>query len=157
MNNLSKTRGDVRFMGRVNAGATSAAAVQSCTSCGCTSFQTTAVARYDENGDCANLGKISCETQWKMRDCLKVALCEFLGCLGDEFCKDGTFKRPVEVDPLTGLEEEKDLGDVLLCCLGNATCSVLHCLPSAICGPQQNNDCIPPPALECNFAVEERD
>jgi hypothetical protein len=124
-------------------------------SCGCvSSCQTTSLARYDEDGKCADWGDISCETQWQIRDCLKVGFCEFIVCIADEFCPNGKFEMPV--DEKTG--EEKDLGDVLLCCLGSAVCSIAHCVPNAICVPKQNNDCIPPrPVIECNFAVEEKD
>jgi len=150
MNQTRNTNKTLRFTGRDSA---AVASKQVHSSCSCAPVQTTSVARYDEEGDCANMTRISCETQWQMRDCLKLGLCEFLVCIADEFCVNGKFQMPVDEN-----DEEKDLGDVLLCCLGDAFCSVAHCLPNAICGPKQDKDCIPPPpALECNFAVEDKD
>lgn len=120
-----------------------------CSSCGghASYASSSNVARYDENGECASTSDISCETQWRLRDCFKVALCEFLTCVGEEFCQDGSFKTPAG----------KSAADVLVDCLGSAACSALQCVPNAICGPRPDDSCIPPPALECNFAVEERD
>ena len=121
-----------------------------CSSCGGinASFASSSnVARYDENGECASTSDISCETRWRLRDCFKVAVCEFLTCVGEEFCQDGSFKTPAG----------KSASDVLLDCLGSAACSALQCVPNAICAPRPDDSCIPPPALECNFAVEERD
>ncbi len=120
-----------------------------CSSCGGqSSFASSSnVARYDEDGKCASTSDISCETKWRLRDCFKVAACEFLNCIGDEFCADGTFKTPAGKSP----------SEVLLGCLGSAACTALQCVPNAICAPRPDDSCIPPPALECNFAVEERD
>lgn len=119
-----------------------------CSSCGGgqTSFASNSnVARYDENGECASTSDISCETKWRLRDCLKVATCEFLNCIENEFCEDGTFN--------LGAVNSTALVD----CLGTALCSALQCVPNAICAPRPDDSCVPPPALECNFAVEERD
>ena len=150
MNQTRSKTPTLRFKG---CDTSAAASNSSCASCGCVSFKSTTVARYDEQGNCASPGQISCETQWQMRDCLKLAFCEFLSCLGNQMCVDSKFEMPV--DAATG--ETKTVGEVLLCCLGESFCTVLHCLPEAICGPRQDNDCIPPPALECNYAVEEKD
>jgi len=149
MNKTSNNNLTLRSMGCDSAAATSK---QVCSSCGASS-QSTSVARYNDEGNCASTTGISCETKWQMRDCLKLGLCEFLVCVANEFCVNGKFQMPVDESG-----EEKGLGDVLTDCMGGALCSVAHCLPNAICGPKQNNDCIPPPpALECNFAVEEKD
>lgn len=150
MNHIRNIKSSSRFMERESA---AVASKQVRSSCGCASVQTTSAARYDEDGECASTTAVSCETQWQMRDCLKFALCEFLVCIADEFCVNGKFQTPVDENG-----NEKDLGDILLCCLGNTACTVVHCLPTAICGPKQDKDCIPPPpALECNFAVEDKD
>jgi hypothetical protein len=102
------------------------------------------MARYDDEGNCAKVTSISCETRWELRDCFKVALCDFLSCVADEMCTDGKF-----VD-WPDASQMKD-------CFGNALCTLLQCLPNAICGPKQDMECLPPPALECNYAVEERE
>lgn len=128
------------------------------TSCGCgTPYQVTSSARYDEDGKCASTREISCETQWQMRDCLKVGVCEFMICFANQVCPNGTFELP-KVEDENGNLIQKDFGDVFMECLGTAFCSVAHCLPNAICAPKQNTDCIPPrPVIECNYAVEEKD
>jgi hypothetical protein len=121
-----------------------------CSSCGGgqASFASSSnLARYDENGECASTSDISCETKWRLRDCFKVAVCELLTCIGEEFCEDGSFQTPLG----------KTASEVLKDCLGSAACSALQCVPNAICAPRPDDSCIPPPALECNFAVEERD
>ena len=135
-------------------GCTAVTSYTSGSSCGCgTSLQTNSYARYDEDGKCASTSDISCETQWQMRDCLKVGVCEFMICFADQLCPNGTFELPKDENG-----EEKDFGDVLLSCLGTAFCSAAHCLPNAICAPRQNTDCVPPrPVIECNYAVEEKD
>jgi hypothetical protein len=113
-------------------------------SCGCGGHDTRSFppARYDEDGSCASLFSISCETRWRIRDCLKVSFCDFLRCMGDELCER---------------EEGKDLD--LGKCLEDFLCSFLHCLPDAICPPPEPCEpCCPPHALEschCNFAVGE--
>lgn len=139
----------------------------SCGACGCSTAAASAApvsaARYDDDGTCASLFDVSCETQWRLRDCLKLTLCEFLTCVADSYCADGGFQKPVEfdangnpvLDPATGATIEKDLGDVLMECLCESVCTTLHCIPDAICGPQQS-ECVPPPALECDFAVEDK-
>lgn len=99
-------------------------------------------ARYDDEGRCLNIFSISCETRWRIRDCLKVSFCDFLRCMGEELCdrKEG---------------DDIDLQD----CLEDFLCSVLTCLPDAICPPPQPCDpCCPPRTIEschCNFAVGE--
>ena len=158
-------RRSIRFAPRENRSiAASTGAKQVCGTCGCGTSQSASVARYDSDGSCASWFDISCETQWRLRDCLKLTLCEFLACVADSYCASGSFEKPIEVDadgnpvfdPVTGQPVEKDLGDVLMECLCESACTVLHCVPDAICGPRQS-ECIPPPALECNFAVEEKD
>lgn len=135
-------------------GCSAVTSYSSASSCGCgTNVQTSSSARYDKNGECASTSDISCETQWQMRDCVKVGVCEFMICFADQLCPNGEFEMPKDENG-----DEKDLGDVLLCCLGTAFCTVAHCLPNAICAPKPNTNCVaPPPVIECNYAVEEKD
>jgi hypothetical protein len=99
-------------------------------------------ARYDADGDCSSLFSISCETRWRVRDCLKVSFCDLLRCVGDELCDREEGKKI-------------DLGR----CLEDFLCSFLKCLPDAICPPPE--PCKPacaPRTVEnchCNFAVGE--
>lgn len=96
-------------------------------------------ARYDEDGECAPIGNISCETRWRVRECFKIAFCDFLRCLGDQYCE----------------KEETDIGE----CLDDFLCSLLTCLPDAICPPPEPCEpCCPPHHVSdchCNFAVGE--
>lgn len=98
--------------------------------------------RYNDDGTCAPLGKVSCDTQWRVRECFKIAFCDMLRCLADEVCEDGQFA------------QEPDAGK----CLEGFVCSLLHCLPDAICPPPEKDDCCaaaPEPSCNCNFAVGE--
>lgn len=99
-------------------------------------------ARRNEDGECASLFQISCETKWRLRECFKQSLCDLLRCLGEELCEDGQIA--------TGTKP--DLGK----CLEGFVCSLVDCLPEAICPPpppstvcitQEPRDC------DCNFAV----
>lgn len=111
-------------------------------SCGGAAVHSFSPARYDEDGRCAGLFSVSCETRWRIRDCLKTSFCDLLRCMGDELCEREEGKKP-------------DLGK----CLEDFLCSFLQCLPDAICPPQDH--CAPacPPktidACHCNFAVGE--
>ena len=99
-------------------------------------------ARNDKDGDCAPTRKISCETQWRMRDCVKFAFCDMLRCMSEEMCDDDCHFR-----------EEFDLGD----CVEVFLCSLVSCLPEAICPPSKPETCCcdtrPDPGCGCNFAV----
>jgi hypothetical protein len=97
-------------------------------------------ARYREDGRCAPLWDISCDTRWRLRACVKTALCDMLRCMADEVCEDGRFAP----DP--------DLG----ACLEGFVCSLLHCLPDALCPPAQPEPCCLDQgagSCSCNFAV----
>jgi hypothetical protein len=90
--------------------------------CGCGGgARTFSPARYDEDGDCASTGSISCETRWRVRECFKWAFCDLLRCLGDELCDDGKFAA------------HPDMG----ACLESFVCSIVTCLPDAICPPPE--------------------
>lgn len=111
-------------------------------SCGCRGHGTRSFppARYDEDGRCVSILSISCETRWRIRDCLKVSFCDFLRCAGDELC---------------GREEGDETR--LRECIEDFLCSFLTCLPDAICPPPEScKPCCPPRTIEschCNFAV----
>ena len=94
-------------------------------------------ARRDEDGKCANIFEISCETRWQIRECFKVAFCDLLRCVGDELCE----------------AEEPELRE----CLEDFLCSFIKCLPDAICPPPECCEpCCPAddePSCHCNFAV----
>lgn len=110
--------------------------------CGCHDARSFPPARYDDDGNCVGIFSISCETRWRIRECLKVSFCDFLRCMGDELC------------------EARDGGEIdLRECLEDVICSFLRCLPDAICPPPETcKPCCPPRAIEschCNFAVGE--
>lgn len=121
-----------------------AAAAKSCCAGSCATRQFSP-ARYDEDGDCASMLDISCDTQWRVRESFKLALCDLLRCVASQVCdEDGHFV------------EEPELGE----CLQTFVCSLLGTLPDAICPPQQR--CCPAPEQggcgpddDCNFAVGE--
>lgn len=115
--------------------------------CGCSSCQSGArvfpPARRNEKGECESLFSISCETKWRLRECFKQSLCDLLRCVGDELCdEDGRIVQG----------KKPDLGK----CLEGLVCSLVDCLPEAICPP-------PPPSTlcitqtlsdcDCNFTV----
>ncbi|MCV2446169.1 hypothetical protein [Paracoccus sp. DMF] len=112
--------------------------------CGCGGHGARAFppARYDDDGRCVGILTISCETRWRIRDCLKGSFCDFLRCVGDELCNR---------------EEGQDID--LRECLEDFLCSFLACLPDAICPPPEPCEpCCPPRPVEschCNFAVGE--
>jgi hypothetical protein len=97
-------------------------------------------ARYRDDGRCAPLWDISCDTRWRLRACVRTALCDMLRCMADEVCENGRFAP----DP--------DLG----ACLEGFVCSLLHCLPDALCPPAQPEPCCLDQgagSCSCNFAV----
>lgn len=111
-------------------------------SCGTCGHHTFGPPRYDADGNCAPTRKISCETQWRMRDCVKFAFCDMLRCMSEEMCDDDCHFR-----------EEFDLGD----CVEVFLCSLINCLPEAICPPSKPETCCcdtrPDPGCGCNYAV----
>ena len=113
------------------------------TNCSCNGHAGHAVSavRHDADGNCEGLFSISCETRWRIRECVKVSFCDLLRCMGDEFCERPSGKRP----DISG-------------CLEDFLCSLLHCLPDAICPPPAAHDCCPPRQISschCNYAVGE--
>jgi hypothetical protein len=99
---------------------------------------------YDNCPPC----RISCETKDALRECVKVAVCDFLRCFADTFCPDG------EYDPKIFASDK--FGELLKGCFGQMVCSIAHCIPEALC--PEPEEC-PPPAvapdcLPCGFAVE---
>lgn len=135
-------------------GTTAMTAPGGCPGCGCAPLPAAAtttkqVARYDEKGNCESIFTISCETSWRVRECFKTAFCDFLYCVGENLCDDGKFKRNEE-------SNDVEFGEILGSCLEVFVCSMVKCLPVAICGPRPGPVCPPPcPTLECDFAVEE--
>ena len=100
-------------------------------------------AQRDDEGKCKSVFSISCETQWRLRECFKVSFCELLRCLGEELCDDGGFA------PRGDRNFER--------CLEGFVCTLIACLPEAICPAVKQEYCAPAGALscECNFAVGE--
>lgn len=99
-----------------------------------------APARRKADGSCEKITSISCDTQWRVRECLKVAVCDLIRCVGEELCdEDGQFA------------QSPDLG----ACLERFVCSIVTCLPEAICPPPEREEACCPPAIDCdcNFAV----
>lgn len=89
---------------------------------------------------------ISCETKLALRDCMKVALCDFMRCIGDTLCPDGRFD--------SNVFNNDNIGKELIDCVGQLACSFVHCVPDALCG----TECSSPPARDCepccDYAVE---
>lgn len=116
-------------------------------SCGCAkcAAKTAPVKKNYNSDDCPTLS-ISCETKTAIRECVKVALCDFMRCTTDVLCPDGRFA-------MSNLSENKELGTQLIDCLGTALCSFMHCIPEALCPeepkPTAEVDCLP-----CGYAVE---
>ncbi len=97
-------------------------------------------ARYKEDGSCKSILSISCETQWRLHECFKIALCDALRCIGGELCEDGRFKPNPDFKP----------------CLEQFVCTLVACLPEAICPTDSPQACcLPGDAVSCgcNFAV----
>ncbi|MBK4216485.1 hypothetical protein JJJ17_11160 [Paracoccus caeni] len=122
-------------------GGSSGGAHDSC-GCGCGSGHGRAFspARYTDDGRCANLLSISCETRWRIRECFKMSFCDLLRCMGNELCDRDETTRP-------------DLG----ACVEDFICNLLHCLPEAICPPEAAEPCCGPAPADhscgCSFAV----
>ena len=99
-------------------------------------------ARRKADGSCERTTSISCDTQWRVRECLKWAVCDLIRCLGEELCDDdGQFA------------QNPDFG----VCLERFVCSLVTCLPEAICPPPERQEacCLPAIDCDCNFAVGE--
>jgi hypothetical protein len=115
--------------------------------CGCRSCRGTApVARNYHKADCPTLA-ISCETKQALRDCAKVALCDFLRCVTETLCPEGDFDLDV-------LRKNDKLGDELINCVGQLACSFLHCVPEALCPEPCDELPAPIDCLPCDYAVE---
>lgn len=103
-----------------------------------------APARLDKDGNCAPWLSVSCDTRWRIRECFKVAFCEALRCLGDEICDADCRVDRKSADPGR--------------CVETFICTLLGCLPDAICPPCEPAPavCAPPlcePDCRRNFAV----
>ncbi len=118
-----------------------------CCGAGAGSHATSAMRNAE--GKCEpNPFEISCETQIRLKQCLKLVLCEFLRCLERRLCLNGQFQWDLTAE-------------ALIDCLGEAICTLLRCIPEALCPPEESEDCCATPAvpqscLPCNFAVEEK-
>ncbi len=101
---------------------------------------------YTYDRDCPTIG-ISCETKEHLRECVKVALCDFARCVTDTLCPDGRFD--------AARLENRDVSRELTNCVGQLVCSFLHCVPEALC-PEPREACTPPATdcLPCGYAVE---
>ena len=114
-----------------------------CESCG--HNHAFAPARRKPDGSCDNIFSISCDTRWRVRECLKIAVCDFVRCLGEEVCDDEC-----------RIAEQPDIRR----CVEGFVCTLLGCLPDAICPPPEPKPvqcCIEAPRslpdCRCNFAV----
>lgn len=109
-----------------------------CASCGGQSRHEFSPAPRDADGKCVSVFNISCETAWRVRECLTVSICEFIRCVGDEVCDDGKFA------------PNPDLSK----CLEGLVCSLLTCLPEAICPTPPPVKCYPATLPnDCNYAT----
>lgn len=119
--------------------------------CGCQTGATYAMApsasARNYNADECPTFAISCETKQALRDCIKVALCDFLRCATDTFCPDGRFD-------LERLKREQDqLPTQLINCVGQLACSFMHCVPEVLC-PEPCKPKTTVDVLPCDYAVE---
>lgn len=118
-----------------------------CARCGGGGVRHFPPARYNEDGSCAPITSISCDTRWRVRECFKVAFCDLLRCLGDQLCDEsGRFDEA----------NKPDFG----ACLETFVCSVVTCLPDAVCPPPERSCAAPRPVCapasdDCNYAVGE--
>lgn len=118
--------------------------------CGC--GQSYAMQRVDEpqtatdSKDCdVDFFSISCETQKRLKACIKGAVCELLWSMDGVLCPDG---KPADFKNI-------DTGALLTEAVGSFACSLVRCVPEALC-PPRIDDCAPAPTDPlCNFAVEE--
>jgi hypothetical protein len=80
----------------------------------------------------------------RLLDCIRIAFCDFLMCVLDLFCADGSF------DFLAFRDPEKVAR--LIDCFGVFLCTAMRCFVDALCPPEPPT--CAPPQLDCNFAVE---
>jgi hypothetical protein len=118
-----------------------------CASCGGTQRKPLSV-RNDE-GDCdpAFLA-VSCDTQIRLKQCVKTVICDLLWCLEGKICPNG--------QPDFAQKKQNFWEEVAQDCLGTALCSLVRCVPEALCPPttqcEPERPCID---VECSYAVEE--
>ncbi len=122
--------------------------------CGCKQPTPTAPTKTYDSDQCPTFA-ISCETKSALRDCIKVALCDFLRSLSETLCPDGRFD-VTRFDNSQTPEASKQLETDLINSVGQLACSFLHCVPDALCPPEEPTtpptravDCLP-----CDYAVE---
>lgn len=112
--------------------------------CGCATAAAPAPKKSYDSADCPTFA-ISCETKAALRDCAKVALCDFMRAIANTLCPGGRFDSNVFNNP--------DITKQLVDSVGQLACSFVHCVPDALCGPT-----CPPPATSCeplcDYAVE---
>lgn len=127
--------------GACGCGSGSGGPTGSCPTCGTGGAFIFPPARLDADGNCRKFTSVSCDTQTRIRECFKIALCDLMRCVGDQVCEDGMF---------SGQKPD------LVKCLEGFVCSLLTCLPEAICPPPPASDiCITVPVsdCDCNYAV----
>lgn len=121
---------------------------------GCTCHAAPAGKTYDSS-ECPTFA-ISCETKQALRECVKVALCDFARCATEALCPDGRYQpAPPEIDATTG-QPVVDRTQNLIDCIGQLACSFLGCLPEALCPPPCPPPAAEPDCLPCDYAVEVR-
>ena len=132
-----------------------------CGRCGGSGVRAFPAPRFDADGSCASVTDISCETRWRVRECFKRAFCDLLRCFGDQLCEDGRFAPAPSPAPAPAAPAPAPDFDA---CLETFVCSLVTCLPDAICPPPQRSCCgdaapdtprLPAPACDCNYAVGE--
>ena len=110
----------------------------------CTCGSRLPTTRTYDSTQCPTLA-ISCETKTALRDCLKIAVCDFLRAVSETLCPDGRFD--------SNVFEYPNFGKNLIDDVGQLACSFIHCVPDALCGPTCETapavDCVP-----CDYAVE---
>ena len=114
--------------------------------CSCKSRALTAPPTRTYDSEACPTFAISCETKQALRDCVKVAFCDFLRCASETLCPDGRFD-------LAQLSERKELQSDIINCVGQLACSFMHCVPEALC-PDACETEAPADCLPCDYAVE---
>lgn len=73
----------------------------------------------------------------RLRDCAMQSLCDALSCFINNYCDDD--------------DNDQNMQD----CVDVFICSLLRCIPAALCPPKPPAPVQPRPSIECGFAVEE--
>jgi hypothetical protein len=129
-----------------NAGSSSARPAAGATGCPqCGQQAQEPLAQRNAEGKCEpGPFQISCDTQIKLKQCVKGVICDTLWCLEAAICKNGQ-------PSFTGVTTQ-----TFIDCLGTALCSLIRCVPEVLCPPRTEcGPLLPSADIECSYAVED--